>query len=121
MLSYEELKKENLVSKEIIAQLDSIFTGFIDNLNTFIEDKKTVKNPIIVIKDVSFNLFNKDEDTDLFYLRNILAYTAICINDNEKSERNPNKHHDPYYNSSLFDLVIQGFTLNSDGVAYSIR
>jgi len=70
---------------------------------------------------MTLDTFSKDEDNDLLQLRNMLTYSAICTNDNEKSERDTYRHHDPYYNSSIFDLVIQGFTLDSEGLAFSIR
>lgn len=122
LISYKQLKEQNRIDNSaIITQLDSIFKGYIDNLNAFVKKGETIDNPIVIIKDIGLSPFSVDEDNDLLRLRNILAYSAICTNDNQKSERNTYKHHDPYYNSSIFDLIIQGFTLDSEGLAFSIR
>jgi len=59
LISYKQLKEENRINNSAItAQLDSIFKGYIDNLNAFIKRGETIDNPIVVIKDTSFSPFS---------------------------------------------------------------
>lgn len=121
LIAYKQLIKEKRIKNtKIINQLNAIFKGFVSNLTAFIESEQTIDNPVIILKGTRFSLFTTEEDNDLFHLRNIMAFICISINDRRKSE-NKYRHFDPYFNSSIFDLVIQGFTLESEGVAFSIR
>lgn len=119
LIGYKALSRK-LRNRGVVSQLQNIFSGYIDNLNAFVKKNVTVNNPIIVLKNTQFSPFTQDEDNDLYHIRNLVAYSAICTNDKRKS-RKGQKHVACYYNSSRFELLIQGFTMRSKGVAYRLK
>lgn len=119
LFSFSALKRKRFDKKsEIIKQLESILQQYLNNITGNL-DKPTItinKNPIVITKDFGFSpLANKERD-DLFHLRNSLAYATICTNQYGRNILDRR-----YFNSTVFELIIQYFRLDSEGMAFQPR